>query len=238
MNVSFDLTSNFVLGACLMIGPLLLVACVAIGVFRFSPKKAQAIRTAEAETPIVMEEIRRIHIRSPDRFRHDRLDRHPFYVGLHVAAWCYAWCILIGAPVTSNIAALNAGAKMTMALCFVIGSTLVLAGSAMGASIGNLTLLKGIRENMTSSMLADDIRLPYTFGCAGLLAMSVSLGIYATTSFTSTLGSLGGWLTALGAVAATVTLAMLLTRIRRYDRARTALISEAIALIERGHVTD
>lgn len=223
--------SSAVLGTILVLAPIILVACIGIGVFGFSPEKAQNIRAAEARMPIAMEEVRRIHIRSPDRFRHDRLDRHPFYICLHVAVFCYAICIFAGAPITSNLATLNHQTKMTMASCFIIGSALVLSGSAMGIRIGRWTLLDSIRDNMTSPMLADDIRLPYLFGCAGAFGTGTSMAIYASTSFRSTWGSLGGWMTALAAVACVWLFAQLFLRIRRYGRARTALIDRAVAQI-------
>lgn len=233
-------TSSIIIGAVLLIGPIFLISCMAIGVFGFSPDRAAAIRSAESETPVIMEEIRRIHIRQPENFRHDRLDRHPVYLAVHVAVWGYAWCIFAGAPVTSNLAILSPQVKLTMAIGFIVGSTLVLAGSAMGGRIGRWTLLKGIRDNLTSSMLADDIRLPYTFGASGQLAVGVSMCIYATTSFQSTLGSLGGWLTGALTVSCGTMIALLYLRIRRYERARTTLIDEAVAQIhdERDHVAD
>lgn len=223
--------SSVILGAVLVLAPIILVACIGIGVFGFSPEKAQNIRAAEAKMPIAMEEVRRIHIRSPDRFRHDRLDRHPFYICLHVAVFCYAICIFAGAPITSNLATLNQQTKMTMASCFIIGAALVLSGSAMGIKIGRWTVLTSIRDNITSPMLADDIRLPYLFGCAGAFAIGTSMAIYATTSFRSTLGSLGGWMTALAAIGCTWLFGQYFFRIRRYDRARTALIDRAVAQI-------
>lgn len=232
------MNSSVIIGAILLIGPILLVGCIAYGVLGFNPERANAIRSAEAEQPIVMEEIRRIHIRSPDRFRHDRMDRHPFYVALHLAVWGYAWCIFAGAPVTSNLRSLSPPTKFTMAACFIIGATLVLTGALMGAHLGRWVIIRGVRENMTSSMLADDIRLPYTFACSGLFAIGASMTIYAATSFGSTAGSLGGWMTALSAVACAFMIPMFFTRIRRYGRARATLIAAAVAQIERSHVPD
>lgn len=235
------MNSAWIIGGFLLVGPVILVASIAIGLLGFNPVTATAIRSAEAEAPMILEEVRRIHIRSPDRFRHDRLDRHPFYIGSAVAMWGYSWCIFFGSPVTSNVASLPGVTRMTIATCFIIGSTLVLSGSAMGIRVGRWTLLKGIHDNMTSSMLADDIRLPYTFNIAGLIAIGVSSGIYSWTSFGSTLGSLGGWLTGVGiATPSAILITMLFVRIRRYDRARTTLINEAVnqIVVRRDHVDD
>ena len=232
------MSTSFWIGLALMIGPVILILSLGIGLFGFSPERAQAIRDGEAEQPVVMEEIRRIHIRSPDRFRHDRLDRHPFYVGTAFSALAYAICVFAGAPVTSNIAALDPNTKLTMSACFITGSTLILSGSSMGLRIGRWTIFKGIRDNITSSRLGDDIRLPYTFGCCGLFAISASTGIYAVTSFGSTLGSLGGWLTGMICVVSLLVIAMLLVRFQRYTRARTTLIDEAVGQIVRGDEVD
>jgi hypothetical protein len=230
------MTSQIIIGAALILGPVILVGSVAIGIFGFSPEKAQAIRSAEDNFPTVIEEIRAIHIAKPERFRHERLDRHPAYLSLHFAVLAYAVCTLCGATPTSNIAALSVPARMIMATCFLIGSTLVLLGALMGARFGEtFTILKGIHDNITSARLGNDVRLPYTFSCSGLMSIAVAMAIYASTSFNSTLGSLGGWMTGCSVIMCVVLICMFVDRIRRYSRTRALLIGQAITRIERAH---
>jgi hypothetical protein len=228
--------AQYIIGTTLVLGPIILVASFAIGLLGFNPERAQAIRSAEATSQVVIEEIRHIHIRRPEKFRHDRLDRHPMYLGIHVAAFSYAICVFSGAKVTSNISDLSPQTKFALAACFIIGSSLVLTGATMGSKIGPFKILKGIHENMTSSMLADDIRLPYTFAAIGMVSVGISMAIYASTSFSSTTGSLGGWVTFTSAITCAILFYQFLTRIRSYSKARDTLIAQAISQIERGHV--
>jgi hypothetical protein len=220
---------QWIIGVSLIIGPAVAVAAVAIGVFGYSPEKAQGIRSAEEVPNTVVEEVRHLLVRRPENFNHDRLDRHPAYLSLHAAVWCYAWCIFGGAPITSNLATLGSGSRMTMAVCFLVGSSLVLSGSAMGARFGRWRFMPSIHDNMTSPRLSDDIRLPYTFGGAGMFAISISMAIYASTSFKSTLGSLGGWITGWSAVMCAIMLVMYFSRVRQYEKARKATVAEAVA---------
>ena len=224
--------TELLIGAFLLIGPLVLVASVAVGLLGYTPERANAIRSAEDTPQVVIEEIRHIVVRQPTKFPHDRLDRHPAYISLHIAVWCYAWCIFFGAPITSNLTSLSAETRMTMAACFVVGSTLVLSGAAMGGRICKWTLLDGVRDNVTSPMLSDDIRLPYAFNAAGMFAISISMGLYASTSFKSTFGSLGGWITGCSTFMSAILFIMFVTRIRQYSKARDLLILEAVARLE------
>lgn len=231
--------SSLIIGVALLLGPVILVGCIVVGLLGYSPEKAQAIREAEDSPPVVIEEVRAIRVRRPDEFRHDRLDRHPTFIGLHLATQGYGWSIISGAPITSNLAALSPSTKFAMAACFLVGSTLVLSGSAMGAHIGKWTFLKGTRDNITSSMLGDDIRLPYSFGAVGMFSIAISMGIYGSTSFGSTMGSLGGWMTVAFSITSATLLVQFVLRIRSYNRARALLIAQAVARLERtGHVAD
>lgn len=233
--------AQFVIGAALIFGVLIAVACIGVGIFGFTPQRAEAVRAGEAalQAPVVIEEIRHVRIRKPEEFQHGRLDRHPAYLALHLATWCYAWCIFSGSPVTSNVASLNDQTRLTMALCFLVGSSLVLVGSAMGVKLFRWTVVAGIRDNMTSPMLGDDIRLPYMFAVMGLFAVGVSMGIYSSTSFETTVGSLGGWITGWAALMCVVLVPWFIYRIRRYIISRDLLIAEAVAnILERGHDVD
>lgn len=227
------MTPSLIISVALAIGVLVLVGSVAYGVLGYNPDDAHAIRRAEDDRgPMVYEEVRRIHIRAPERFDHDRIDRHPAWLALMLAGHGYAISILAGAEVTNNVRALDPSARTIMAGCFLIGSFLCLVGAAMGVRFWRWRFKPAVHDNMTSAMLSDDIRLPYTLGGCGAAVMGVSTGIYSTTSFQTTLGSLGGWMTAWFALACTVMVREFYRRVRRYDRARNTIIDQAIARIE------
>lgn len=234
--------SSLIIGFTLALGPAIAVACIAIGVFGYRPEKMQAIRQAEAEElqSVTVEEVRAIVIGRPEKFHHDRMDRHYSYLGIHVAAWCYAWCVFAGASLTSNVVGMNGLTRLMMAACFMVGSTLALSGAAMGLHVGRFSLLRGIHDNIASARLSDDVRMPYTFGAIGMFCMIISCGIYAWTSFASTTGSLGGWLTLCGGAAASAALmAEFIRRIRIYVLVRARVINEAVAsIVKRGGDVD
>jgi hypothetical protein len=163
------MTPGLLSGAALAAAILFMVGSVAVGVFGFRPERAKAIRDGEAADPVVIEEIRRIHVAPPDRFHRGRIDRHPFYLAPHAAA------------------------------------------------------------------LGDDIRLPYTFAVIAMCAMGLSTGIYASTSFGSTWGSLGGWLTGCIAGACAVMGVVFYRRTRQYSRTLKVVVDQAVAnVIRRG----
>lgn len=227
---------SLVIGAALGLAAVLLVACVAVGLLGFSPERAQAIRDGEATDPVVIEEVRRIHVGAPDRFRRGRIDRHPFYIAPHIAAFGYSICILAGAPVTNNVAVLSALQRFTMAACFLVGAALVLTGSVMGAKVWRWRIVAGVHDHIAAARLGDDIRLPYTFAAIGMFSMGVSTGIYSSTSFASTTGSLGGWLTACIAAACLLMAVMFFRRIRQYGLTFRVVVDEAVAsVIRRGY---
>lgn len=229
------MTSSLITGLALIVGVAVLISSVAYGILGYNPERAQAIREREAEPPVVIEEIRRIRVTFPDRFRRGRIDRHPFYIGVHLAAFGYSICILSGSPVTSNVSALSESTRLTMGCQFLVGAALVLMGAAMGAKLFRWRILGGVHDNIASARLGDDIRLPYTFGATGMFCMGISTSIYATTSFGSTLGSLGGWLTALIAGACVAMLTMFVMRIRQYSRTLAPIVNQAVAaIVERG----
>lgn len=239
MNAAFEVVP-LVIGSALALGGVVLVASIAIGLFGFNPEAAQAIRDAEADAPVVVEEVRRVHVARPDRFRRGRLDRHPFYLGIHIAAFCYSICIFAGAEITSNLATLSPQTRFTMAACFLIGSTLVLSGATMGARVRKWTIVPGVRDNIASARLGDDIRLPYMFAAIGMFSMGISMGMYASTSFRSTTGSLGGWMTGVLSAACAVMLVVFYRRIRQYSRTRTVVVDQAVTnvILRGGHVAE
>lgn len=234
MNTAAEL-APLIIGSALAGGVVILVGSIAIGVFGFNPDSAQAIRDAEAETTVVVEEIRRVHVGPPERFRRGRIDRNPFYLGIHVATFCYALCIFSGAEVTSNLESLSYQTRFTMAASFLVGSTLVLTGAAMGARIGRWMIVRRVRDNIASARLGDDVRVPYMFAAIGMFTMAASFGIYASTSFQSTTGSLGGWMTGVSAAVCVLMLVVFYRRLRQYSRTLTVVIDQAVAnVISRG----
>ncbi|MCG5431258.1 hypothetical protein LV457_03005 [Mycobacterium sp. MYCO198283] len=210
----------------------LLVVLPLAGALTFHPQRARNVKAAEREDT-VQRHITELAVYHPEITKKARLDRHPFYLLPHVGVWSYAICIFAGAPVTNNVASLGAVTRFTMAVCFIIGATLILTGALLGARIGRWRVMRRVHSHATSPLLGDDVSLPYWIGIFGLLSVSVSMAIYSSTSFRTTTGSLGGWLTAALAVAAATTVPMLYQRIREFDRNDTALINEVRTRIER-----
>jgi hypothetical protein len=220
--------------AVLSLALLILVAFPIVGWFTYSTERAEAIRTAEAyEQVAVQKHVTELAVAHPTIVKRARFDRHPFYVAPHAAVFSYAVCIFAGAKPTNNVADLSNLTRTTMAICFIVGATLVLAGTMLGGRVGPWRIARHIHDHPTAVLLGDDIALPYRFGCAGLACVSVSMGIYSSTSFHTTTGSLGGWLTAVLAVASAVGIATLYFRIREFERNEATLIGEVMARMDR-----
>lgn len=222
------------------VAALFLVVIPAWGAAKFKPHRARNVKYAEADTAVIIEkhvaDVRHSH---PEIVSTGRVDRNWFYLLPHVGVFGYAVCVFFGAPLTSNVTALGLQTRYTMATCFLVGSTLVLASSTLGARIGRYRIMRRVHDHITGDVLGDDITLPYWLSSAGLFAVGVAMGIYASTSFKSTTGSLGGWLTATLALACAGTIAQLVVRIQAFTRHNDLLITEAIAQIERrGHATE
>lgn len=206
---------------------------VAVGLFR--PQRARAVKHAELESEVVVQRhVTELAIYHPEIRKQPRVDRHPFYLAPPLAVLAYAVCLFAGAPLTSNVAAMSMLMRHTMAACFVIGAALMLTGAALGVRFaGRWTIAPRVRHHATAPMLGDDVSLPYRLGSAGMFALAISMGIYSLTSFQSTTGSLGGWLTGLLAIAAALTILWLFTRTRDFERNEATLLAEVQARIER-----
>lgn len=216
---------------------VILVVVPIVGARSFNANRARGVKYAEQDSEAtLLQHISELAHSHPEIVKVPRVDRHPFFVFPHIGVWCYAWCIFLGASVTNNIAELAAVTRYTMAGCFLIGSSLVLTGALLGTRLGHWHLARRVRNHPTAALLGDDITLPYWLSIFGLFAVSVSMGIYSSTSFKTTTGSLGGWLTATLAFAAMATLPLLYRRITEFERNEATLLTEVQAKIERdGH---
>jgi hypothetical protein len=141
-------------------------------------------------------------------------------------------CIFTGAKLTSNVTVLGATPRYTMGTCFLIGSTLVMLGALMGAKVGKHVINPDVRDHLTAGVLGDDIVFPYRLSMAGMSAMIVSAGIYTWTSFQSTAGSLGGWLTAGIVVLCVTSIPWFYVTVRRFQKWDHLLITEAQARVD------
>lgn len=215
----------------------LLVALPIAGALLFRPARARAVKRAELENVIVVQQrVRELAVHHPEIVRKARIDRHFWYLAPQVGVLGYSLCILAGATVTNNVAVLSSTTRYTMASCFVIGAVLTLVGAAMGARFGRWRFRPKVYDHPTCVLLGDDIATPYRLALAGVGTEAVSLAIYSSTSFATTLGSLGGWLTgALAVLACTPFCVQLLIRIRVFNKEDTALITEALARMGRAH---
>jgi hypothetical protein len=203
------------------------------GAIRFRPHRARNVMWVEAISDrVVQQHVVQVAPTHPEIVRTERLDRHPFYLLIHIGVFAYAICIFNGATPTNNVAALGASTRFTMAACFVIGAALILIGAAMGARLGRWKFMPRVRGHLTCDVLGDDIVLPYRVGCAGMFAVFVSMFIYSSTSFQTTTGSLGGWMTAMCAAGCIVLIPMLEMRTRKFERNDATLIADAMAQLE------
>lgn len=212
---------------------VMLVVIPLVGALRFHPREARNVKYAERLSDgAIQQHVIAVAPAHPEIVRASRLDRHPFYTLPHMAIFAYAICVFRGADVTSNVQALSEGTRTTMAACFMLGSVMVLTASAMGMGVGWHRFAPRVHEHPTMDVLGDNIVLPYRIGMAGLFTTAVAAGIYAATSFQSTTGSLGGWLTASLAAACALTVALLWRRTITFDREDSILVREALARME------
>jgi hypothetical protein len=226
---------NVSLAVLVSIAAVGLVAIPAWGARRFSPKHARNVKYFENRA-IAIQRVVEARLLHPEIIKIARIDRHPFFLMPHIGVLGYAVCVFSGAELTSNVTALGETTRTTMATCFFVGSSLVVIGAALGMDVFGRCLRPSTCEHLTSSVLGDDITLPYRLSMAGMSATSIALMIYSTTSFQST-GSLGGWLTGALAVASAITVPWFYRRVRQFEKWDATLISEAKSRLLNG-VTD
>ncbi|MGA5467191.1 hypothetical protein [Mycobacterium sp. NPDC050041] len=217
------------------VAAIFLVAIPIWGVVKFNPHHARSVKLAEvADNKVVQKHVALVSVGHPEFARTHRIDRHFWYLLPAAGVWCYAWCVLGGAPLTSNVASLSVSTRYTMAGCFLVGASMMLIGALLGAEIGRWRVMRSVHDHMTCEVLGDDIVFPYWVGIAGMGTTMVSLSIYSWTSFRSTTGSLGGWLTAALALACFITIPWFFTRLRKFERDDADLIARAKARLEAG----
>lgn len=212
-----------------------LVAIPVWGVVKFSPHHARSVKYAEAtDDRVVQKHVALVSVGHPEFTRTHRIDRHYWYLLPAVGVWCYAWCVVAGAPLTSNVAALSLSTRYTMAGCFLIGASMMLLGALLGARVGRWRVMRSVHDHVTCEVLGDDITFPYWVGIAGMGTTMISLSIYSFTSFSSTTGSLGGWLTGMLALACFITIPLFHSRLRKFEREEADLITRAKARLAGG----
>jgi hypothetical protein len=224
-------------GALIVLAMLLLVGGPVLGLVFFSSDRARSVKVAEENEPAVAEQLNQVVVYHPEIIRRHRLDRHQSYVWVHVGLWMYGAGVLLSPAPNTNLAALSWSTQQALGLCLWVGSTLALIGVTLGARLGRWRIAGRVSRNIMSPMLGDDIRLPYTLACTGLLSILVAMGFYVWTLVASSpsklLGTLGGGLSAaIGLMC--VTLAVeLIARIRAYTHAREKLLAEAFTRMGR-----
>lgn len=204
------------------------VTLISYGLLRYNADHARGIKQVELLDDHFVRHIAAIRMVHPEIVRVARIDRHPFYLLVAVAMFCYSMCVFGGAKLTSNVSVLEPATRYTMATCFTLGSTMMLVSSAMGVKIGKRYFMRRIADHPTCNILGDNIVVPYILGRAGLATIAIASEIYSATSFTNTTGSLGGWLTFAVAVASATCIAMMWQRTRSFEREDETLLSEAI----------
>jgi hypothetical protein len=221
-------------GIALVIAVAILVGAVAYGIFGYTEDRALGIRAGELEdqTNLVVEEVRHLRIGKPDLIPTARLDRHWAYQCVLAAIWCYGWGIFL-APPTGNLASADELQQKLLAGTFLVGSSLTMIGSALGLKVGRWIIARGIADNIVSPRLCDDVRIPYAFACSGWIMTALGMAVYAATAMPRTLATLGGWFSVFTVVMAVGLIPQFYFRIGKYLRAKTVVIAEALAEIER-----
>lgn len=217
--------------AVLIVAAILLVGAPLLGAILFSSDRARRVKIAEGQTDVVVEQIQRLRIKHPEIGRRPRLDRHDSYVWLHVGLWLYGWGVILAPAPNSYLAALSWSTQQALGLCLLLGSTLALTGLMLGLRVGRWRIARRVHTNVVSTVLGDDIRLPYMLGWAGLLSIAVSMWFYAITiiTFAYPLGSAIS--AAIGCMCLTLAYRFA-GQIRRYSRDREHLVAEAVAHLE------
>jgi hypothetical protein len=214
----------------------LAVAGPVLGLVTFSPERAEAVRRAEAQPQAVVEQIATLRILHPEMVKHDRLDRHDFYVFVNIGLWMYGWGVLLAPSPNSNLSTLSWDTQQLLGMCMIVGASLSLIGSALGLRIGPVRFARRVSDNLLSDLLGDDLRAPYVLGWCGLLSTAVSLWVYGFTIWQTAssrlLGTLGGGLSAMIGLACITLGVRFIARSHRYSHDRDELLAEAWAGIE------
>ena len=214
-----------------VIGLLVMAALIGgptLGVITFDRRRAEHVKHAEIrDSTRVEHHVVEARLAHPEIVRVSRIDRNPWYLLIHVGVFCYAVCIFTGAKLTSNVMSLGGGPRFTMGLCFLVGSTLVITSALLGTHVGWFRIMPSVFDHPTADVLGDDVVLPYRIGMAGMGATATSSFIYSVTSFQSTTGSLGGWLTGMVCAACIVSIPWFFHRTTLFNRHNGVLIADA-----------
>lgn len=205
-----------------------LIGGPALGVVRFNRRVAEHVRAAEVQDRRAFQQhVVQVVLAHPDIVRTCREDRHPWYLLTHVGVLAYAVSLFAGCQLTAPIAAMGNSTRITLGIGFMVGSALVLAGAALGAQIGRLTIMPSVHDHLTSDVIGDDIVLPYRIAMAGMSATATSALIYADVSFGDTISELGEYLTAAIVASCCITIPWFWSRVRTFSRNDALLIAEA-----------
>lgn len=215
-------------GALIVLAMVILVGGPILGMVFYRSDRARSVKAAESSKPEQPALASSYHPRTIKRYR---LDRHIAYVCLHAGLFMYGMGVLLSPAPNSNLTDLSYEMQQSLGLCLLVGSSMALVGSALGARIGRRRrIMASISDNPLTPMLGDDIRFPYTVASAGLLAIGVSMGFYINTLVGSApskiLGTLGGGVSVGIGMMCLILGPAFIWSIRDYNRARARLLTE------------
>lgn len=224
--------------AIVLVSLAIVVAIVfpAVGLWLFSPARARGVKQVEEISKQVTVQISQLHISHPEIIRLDRLDRHPAYLAYFVNVLAFGCTVLfVEIPYRAN-GAESLGTQYTLGVSLLLAACMALSGSALGLHAFGRCIGQGICNNIVSSTLGDDIRVPYVLAWWGLLSTIIAEGFYAYTVVASVglrrlLTTFGGLGTVTFSFMALLMIPMFIIRIRRYVAQREILINEARAII-------
>lgn len=219
-------------GALILLAMSILVIGPSLGLIFFRPDRARSVKVAETKPKNVALHYNQALVYYPEVIKRYRLDRHVTYVCLHIGLFMYGAGVILSPAPNTNLTGLSFDTQQSLGLNLLIGSSMVLAGSTLGASIGRCRkIMHSVSDNPLSPILGDDIRFPYTVACAGLLSIGVSMGFYIWTLIGSApskvLGTLGGGVSVGIGLMCLILVPELIWRIRQYNDAYDLLLTEA-----------
>lgn len=208
-----------------------------IGLYTFSRQRAEHVRRTEDYADPIVHRVEHVRLALPEIVRITREDRHPAYLAVNAGLFIYGWVVIfVRVPYASAGAAAD-DHQYALGISLLIGTVLTLSGAVMGKRFGRWSIgPRKIADNVSSSTLGDDIRVPYVLGWWGLVSTLISIGFYAFT-VTTTVGperlvtSMGGLMALMTALMCVVMVPLFISRIRRYISQRASLIAEAKTII-------
>lgn len=166
-----------VIAGLLIFGVLVLLASVIAGLMTFSDKRAEDIRSAEAQNLAVTELILKNPRIVKKIIRRERLDRDDVYIGALIALWLGALGMILVPNAISSTADLPIGTQKLLGVCVLVGTSFSLIASSSAPPYDD-------RPAWLKRLIVPwwQIRHAYLLGAGGLFAVDVGLGWFSVVT--------------------------------------------------------